>query len=223
MKTPFTLEQFLEVFKNYNQTVFPMHIGLYLIAAVAIYSALKPNSKSDKIISIVLAFFWLWMGIVYHFIFFTAINQAAYLFGAFFIIQSILFFIFGVFQNKFSFHFRFDKYGITGMLLIVFALIIYPILGYFFGHIYPSTPTFGLPCPTTIFTFGFLLLNVKKCPPTILIIPFIWSVIGFMAAFQFGILEDTGLFAASLITTFLLIYRNKQLTENTAEVLKNGV
>ena len=211
MKTPFTIEQFLEVFKNYNQAVFPMHIVLYLIAAVAIYLALKPNSKSDKIISIIFAFFWLWMGIVYHFIFFTAINQAAYLFGAFFIVQSILFLVFGVFQNKLSFHFRSDKYGITGMSLILFALIIYPILGYFFDHIYPSKPTFGLPCPTTIFTFGFLLLNVKKCPLTILIIPFIWSVIGFMAAFQFGILEDTSLFAAGLITISLLLYRNRKL------------
>lgn len=211
MNTPFTLEQFLEVFKNYNQAVFPMHFGLYLIAVAAIYLALKPHSKSDKIISNILAFFWLWMGIVYHFIFFTPIKQAAYLFGAFFIIQGVLFLIFGVRQNKLSFHFRADKYGITGAILIVFALIIYPILGYFFGHIYPSSPTFGLPCPTTFFTFGILLLNVNKCPLTILIIPFIWSVIGFMAALQFGILEDTGLFAADLITISLLIYRNKRL------------
>ncbi len=211
MKTPFTLEQFLEVFKNYNQAVFPMHIGLYLIGGVAIYLALNPNPKSDKIISLILAFFWLWMGIVYHLIFFTAINKAAYLFGAFFIIQSILFLIFGVFQNKLSFHLRSDRYGITGITLIVFAVIVYPILGYFFGHLYPVTPTFGLPCPTTIFTFGFLLLNVKNCPLTILIIPFIWSVIGFMAAFQFGIFEDTGLIAASLITITLLLYRCKTL------------
>ena len=63
--------------------------------------------------------------------FFTAINQAAYLFGAFFIIQNILFLIFGVFQKRLSFHFRSDKYGITGMSLIIFALIIYPLLGYF--------------------------------------------------------------------------------------------
>ena len=188
-----------------------MHFVLYLISGVAIYLALKSSPMSDKIISIILAFFWLWMGIVYHFIFFTAINKAAYIFGAFFIIQGILFLVFGVFQNRLSFHFRSDKSGLTGMTLILFALIIYPLLGYFFGHIYPSNPTFGLPCPTTIFTFGFLLLNVKKCPLTILIIPFIWSVIGFMAAFQFGILEDTGLIAASLVTISLLLYRNKML------------
>lgn len=211
MNPPFTLQQFLEVFKNYNLVVFPMQIILYLISAVAIYVVIKRNSKSDKIISIILSFLWLWMGIVYHIIFFTAINKAAYLFGGVFVIQGILFLIYGIFQNKISFSFQKDKYGITGITLIIFALIIYPVLGYFFGHTYPSSPTFGLPCPTTIFTFGLLLLNPKKCPVVILIIPFVWSVIGFMAAFQFGILEDTGLLVASLVTVSLLINRNRKL------------
>ncbi len=211
MQPPFTVEQFLEVFKNYNLMVFPMQIILYLISAVAIYVVIKRNSKSDKIISIILSFLWLWMGIVYHIIFFAAINKAAYLFGGVFVIQGILFLIYGIFQNKISFSFQKDKYGITGIALIIFALIIYPVLGYCFGHIYPSSPTFGLPCPTTIFTFGLLLLNTKKCPVVILIIPFVWSVIGFMAAFQFGILEDTGLLVASLVTVSLLIYRNRKL------------
>jgi hypothetical protein len=211
MKPPFTVEQFFEVFKNYNETVFPMQIIFYLISAVVIYLVIKPNPISDKIISIILSFFWLWMGIAYHLIFFTTINKAAYLFGGLFITQGILFLVFGVFQNKLSFNFNKDIYGITGISLIIIALVIYPIAGYFFGHIYPSSPTFGLPCPTTIFTFGFLLFNNKKCPVTIIIIPFVWAVVGFTAAIQFGVFEDTGLLVASLITTSLLIYRNKLL------------
>jgi hypothetical protein len=208
---PFTVEQFLEVFKNYNVAVFPMQIVFYLISAVAIYLALKPNRISDKTISIIVAMLWLWMGIVYHIIFFTTINKAAYLFGLLFIMQGILFLIFGVFQNQFSFQFQKNKYGITGLILIGFALIIYPVSGYFLGHIYPSSPTFGLPCPTTIFTFGFLLLTInKKCPVAILIIPFIWSLIGFTAAFQFGIFEDTALLIAGLVAVSLIMYRNKK-------------
>lgn len=211
MKPPFTLEQFLEVFKNYNQAAFPMQIVLYLSSAIAIYFAIKPNTKSDKIISILLSFLWFWMGIVYHIIFFTAINKAAYFFGALFITQGILFLVFGVFQNKLTYQFQKDKYGISGIILIVFSLIIYPVAGHLLGQVYPFSPTFGLPCPTTIFTFGLLLMNQKKTSFWILIIPFIWSVIGFMAVFQFGIWEDTGLIVASLITVSLLIYRNKML------------
>ena len=88
MNPPFTLEQFLGVFKNYNQAVFPMQIVFYLVSGVAIYLVIKPNSKSDKIISFILSSLWLWMGVVYHILFFTEINKAAYVFGGFFIIQS---------------------------------------------------------------------------------------------------------------------------------------
>lgn len=214
MKPPFTLEQFLEVFRDYNQAVFPIQIILYLLSATVIYLLIKPNPHSSKIISFILSLLWFWMGIVYHIIFFTSINHAAFLFGSLFIIQGILFLAFGVFKNKFLFNVKNDKYGITGISLIIYSLVMYPILGYFFGHIYPSSPTFGLPCPTTIFTFGILLFNQKKCLILILIIPFIWSVIGFMAAFQFGILEDTGLILASIVTVTLLGYRNRKLQKN---------
>lgn len=210
MKTPFTPEQFFEVFKEYNEAVFPAQIILYLLSFTAIYFAIRFSSKSDKIICSILAFFWIWMGTVYHLIFFTAINKAAYIFGAAFILQSILFLIYGVFKNKLSFKFHPGIYGVTGIILVLFALIIYPVLGYLPGHVYPSSPTFGLPCPTTIFTFGILLLCDKNCPNAILIIPFVWSLIGFTAAINFGIPEDTGLLIAGLLSITLLIGKNRK-------------
>lgn len=213
MKTPFTIDQFFEVFKNYNETVFPAQIILYLISFIAIYLTFNPNSISNKVISSMLAFFWLWMGIVYHLVFFTTINSAAYIFGIAYILQSILFLTYGVFKNKFSFSFHSDIYGVTGILLILFALIIYPFLGYFLGHVYPSSPTFGLPCPTTILTFGLLLLNDKKCPVAIMIIPFLWSIVGFTAAFNFGMWEDTGLLIAGLVAIILLFIKNRRFRQ----------
>jgi len=188
-----------------------MQIVFYLLSLFAIYLVLKPNHWSDKMISGILSFFWVWMGVVYHLIFFSRINEAALLFGALFILQGLLFLMFGVFKNKITFEYSRDSYGIIGMMIILYALIIYPIIGYFMGHIYPSSPTMGLPCPTTIFTFGLLLFLVKKCPPSILIIPFLWSIIGFTAAFKFGVVEDTGLIISGLISTALILYRNARL------------
>ncbi|MBK7342384.1 MAG: hypothetical protein IPJ06_04260 [Saprospiraceae bacterium] len=107
------------------------------------------------------------MGTIYHLLYFARINKAAYLFGGVFILQGLLFFYQGVLNDKLSYKFRFDKFGWVGALLIIFALIIYPYLGYIFGHIYPTSPSFGLPCPTTIFTFGILMWFNKKMPLTI--------------------------------------------------------
>ena len=223
MKPPFTVEQFLNVFKHYNETVFPMQLVFYLVSAMAIYRAFKPTPKSNQIISGVLAFLWLWMGVIYHLIFFTEINKAAYLFGAIFILQGILFFTFGVFQNKLSFKFRSGIYGVTGVILILFALIVYPLLGYALGHRYPSSPTFGLPCPTTIFTFGLLLLTDRKCPVAILIIPLIWSVIGFTAALNFRILEDTGLLVSGLLAVPMLFIRNRNIKRSASTGLTKQI
>ena len=210
MKTPFTLEQFFGVFSNYNQAVYPMQIIFYLISIIAIYLTLKPTSKSDKIISAILAFLWLWMGIVYHLIFFTSINKAAYLFGVAFMAQGILFLIFGVFQDKLAFKFHSGIHGGLGIVLILFALVVYPCLGYVLGHKYPLSPTFGLPCPTTIFTFGLLFLTHKTFPFVLLVIPFIWSVVGLSAAFNFGMAEDISLIISGLLTLSVLFFRNKK-------------
>ena len=207
MKLPFSVAQFFEVFKDYNRSVYPMQLVFYLLGATVIFLSIKKISNADRIINVILSFFWLWMGIAYHLIYFAPINKAAYLFGGIFILQGLLFFYYGVLNSNLSYKFRFNKSGWAGALLIIFALLIYPVIGYALGHFYPASPTFGLPCPTTIFTFGILLWFDKKIPIPILIIPFVWSIIGFLAALKLGVLEDTGLLVAGILTIAL---RNKK-------------
>lgn len=209
---PFTIEQFLEVFKTYNQGVFPIQVLLYIMAFAAIFFAIRKASYSGKLISFILSLLWLWMGIVYHFNYFTSINQAAWLFGGLFILQGIIFFVIGVLKSKLTFKFKSDLRGITGTIHILFALIIYPVLGYFNGHIYPYSPTFGLPCPTTIFTLGLLCWVDKKLAPVVWGIPILWSVIGFWAAFSLGVKEDIGLLVAGILTIILLVGKRKNIT-----------
>ncbi|HEX3164630.1 MAG TPA: DUF6064 family protein [Chitinophagaceae bacterium] len=211
MKLPFTLEQFLDIFRQYNISVWPIQVVLVVLALAATYFSIFKRSYSDKIIVSVLTFLWLWMGIVYHLIHFSSINNAAIVFGLLFIIQALLIFYLGIIKNKLRFQFSLNRYGITGIVLILFALIVYPLLAYRLGHVYPSLPTFGLPCPTTIFTFGILLFSSSRVPVIVIIIPAIWSIIGSSAAASLGMKEDTGLLIAFLICTIMTIYKNKRL------------
>jgi len=210
MDAPFTVEQFIKIFHNYNLAVWPMQVFFYLLAISLIYLSIIRTSFGDKFISIVLSFFWFWMGIIYHFGFFSAINNAAYLFGIIFIIQGFLFLYFGFFLSKLSYSFRPDIYGLTGTIFILYALIFYPLVGLIAGHRYPDSPTFGLPCPTTIFTLGLFLWTDKKLPIPVLIIPLLWSLIGTMAAFNFDIKEDFGLLISGIVTGFLILDRDKR-------------
>ncbi|KUG27001.1 hypothetical protein ASZ90_003157 [hydrocarbon metagenome] len=211
MELPFTTEEFLNIFKTYNQSVFPLQIVFNLTAFYSIYLIFKTKSFSGRFISSTLVFLWLWIGIVYHLIFFTNINNAAYFFGAIFIIQGVLFFIFGFYKTRFSFSYKKDFYGIIGLIFFMYALIIYPVLGHLLGHQYPYSPTFGLPCPTTIFTFGVLLYSEKRIPFYLIFIPLIWSIIGFGAALNLSIYEDFGLLLAGIIGTILIVTKNRKL------------
>ena len=106
----------------------------------------------------VLALFWIWMGFVYHWGFFRSINPAASIFAVAFIAEGVLIAWLGVVRSQTLFEPRVNTAGVVGMVLIAYAILAYPAIGYWLGHRYPSAPTFGVPCPTTIFTFGMLLL-----------------------------------------------------------------
>jgi hypothetical protein len=207
---PFTIEQFLHVFEQYNQAIWPIHMVAYALGLAAIALAVKQTRFSGQAISLILACFWAWMGIVYHMMYFSRINSAALGFGLLFIIQAALWVIFGIMRPKLSFQPKRDMYGITGAVLIAYALLIYPLLGALLGHGYPRSPSFGVaPCPTTIFTFGLLLWASTRIPKSLLIIPFIWSVIGFGAAVWLGIREDIGLLLASVLSVALIFWRDR--------------
>jgi hypothetical protein len=199
VKLPFTLDQFISVFKEYNLSVWPMQIVLNAIAIGIIVLLFLEFKQKSRDISLLLAVLWGWTGIVYHIIFFSTINPAARIFGVLFIIQSLIFLIFGALIQKI----KFDKPSInwrhiTGAILIVYALLIYPLLGMVQGHVYPNSPTFGLPCPTTIFSIG-LLLFANPTKWYVMIVPILWSIIGGSAALKLGIREDFGLIISGII------------------------
>jgi len=210
MSLPFTPEQFLSVFAVYNLSIWPMQIILNLVAIAAIILTIRKTSFSNKAISIILAFLWLWTGIVYHLTYFTSINKAAFVFGALCIIQGLIFLYTGVIRSTLSFQFQPDTKGIIGSILILYALVIYPVLGYALGHVYPTSPTFGAPCPTTIFTFGLLLWADRAMPKYVLAIPLLWSLIGFSAALSLGIREDIGLLIAGITATALIFWKREK-------------
>ena len=208
MDLPFTTEQFLNVFREYNVAIWPAQVVAYLFGAGAIGLAVRDSSRAARIISLVLAAFWGWMGAVYHLAFFSDINPAAVLFGGVFVLQGLLFLVVSA-RGSLQFSVRFDLYGWTGGLFVVYAMAVYPAIGAMLGHGYPRAPMFGVaPCPTTIFTFGLLLWTRGRVPPWLLIIPTLWALIGVTAAFTLGILEDTGLLVAGLLGAGLILYRN---------------
>jgi hypothetical protein len=67
-------------------------------------------------------------------------------------------------------------------------------------------PTFGLPCPTTIFTVGVLMLATPRSWK-LSIVPVIWSAIGGSAAFLLGVHADVALPVAGIALVIFSVRR----------------
>jgi hypothetical protein len=199
MQIPFTVEQFLGVFREYNLSVWPIQGFLVGMALLAIFAVFRPRPSSDIAVSLILALLWVWIAVAYHLVYFTRINPAAYAFAALSMAGAGVFVWQGVIRRRLAFAWSGGPRGLAGLALIGFALVIYPLWSIYVGHSYPEMPTFGLPCPTTIFTVGVLCFAKFPMPRSPVVGPVLWCLVGTQAAFQFGVWPDLGLLIAGVV------------------------
>lgn len=209
MSLPFTLEQLLEAVGLYNLEIWPLPVLAYILAIAAAALAVRPTKHSDALITAVLALFWLWSGIGFVLQYFGPLFAPAYGFAVLYILQGFAF-LATIPQPRITFRFRGDAYAYLGLVFIAYGMLGYPLVGYFLGHTYPQSLTFGVtPCPVAIFTFGLYLLSDSPIPKLLLVVPFLWGI-GGVVPVAIGILEDAGLIVAGLLGTALILYRDRQ-------------
>ncbi len=209
MGLPFTTEDFLAVFIVYNRTIWPIQIVAYFLGALAIGMAMFESRESDITTGGVLGLFWLWMGLVYHGMFFSRITAAGWAFAGIFVAQGLFFMWEGVLKKRLRFRLTGSVWSALGAGLIAYAMVAYPLLSISGGHPYPQMPAFGVaPGPTTIFTFGLLLWSQPPLPKYLLAIPLIWSFVG-MTAVTLGVLPDLALPVAALAGALGVTWRDR--------------
>jgi len=205
MRLPFTPDEFFDVFRRYNEAIWPAQWGLVALAIIAVMLALRNESRASRWVSVLLAVLWFWMALVYHLAFFADLSRIGIVFGLAFCVQGALFSWLAVRPHPTSYRARSSLALVVGAALITYAIIIYPALGYHWGHRYPANPTFGVPCPTTIFTLGLIVWASRSMPRRLAIVPLTWAVVGTSAALNLGVLEDFGLLGAAILTGWMLI------------------
>jgi len=206
MNLPFNAEQFLRVLVQYNQAVWPMQLilnGAALAGAGLLFCA---QPWASRMIALLLTGLWLWIALSYHFSFFASINPAAWWFGILFLLGGAAFDWFGVVEDRLRFEVSSNPWKLTGVILMIFAVVIYPLIGYAIGRRYPAAITFGLPCPTTIFTIGLLLFAEAPLPRSVFVAPLVWCAIGSLAALWLGVFEDLSLIVAGVVGLAAVFY-----------------
>jgi len=211
MSVPFTFDEFLEMLERFNTEWWPVHLIMYTLAVAAIYFAVRKTRYSGKVVTGILVFFWIWVGAVFNLLYFSILYPMAYLFVVLFILEGIILAVAGLFWQRLTFRVRADLFGLVGAILIIYALIGYPLIANFTGRGYPHLLLTGMmPCPTAIFTLGLLLWSEKPIPKIVPVIPVIYALTGFVPV-KLGVVEDIGLIAAGILTAILLIYRDRKV------------
>lgn len=197
---PFTTEQFFEVFVRYNQAIYPWQVIAVLAGVTAVALLWRDTRLATVGVLLVLAAMWLVNGIGYHWLHFAPINPVARLFAAVFVAEALLLAWAALARTGLRLRPGGDLVSILGLVCIVFALAVYPALGWLAGHRYPAVPMFGVaPCPTTIFTIGVLLQGPWREVRWLLVIPGLWAAIGGSASVLLAVPQDFGLLAALLV------------------------
>jgi hypothetical protein len=207
---PFTTEQFLSVFADYNQAVWPMQWVLAAAAVGIVLLSVSPVTWKYRAICLLLAGLWAWMAITYHLLQFSRINTAAYLFAIFYMLEAALFAKWAIAGRPLELRYGRDAACALGVAMLVYSLVAYPLLGRWLGHAYPASPTFGVPCPTTIFTFAILALARARGTTSLTVVPLLWSVVGGSAAFLLGVWQDLGLIASGVGMAGLVAARSRK-------------
>ena len=216
MPLPFTPDAFFDVFAAYNQRLWPFALVLWLLTAYALVVLTRAKPLRPWIIPGLLAIHWAWAGLAYHAAFFSRINPAAWGFSGLFLLEAGLLLWHGVVHRRLQLSRGPFFRQVLSWGLIAYALL-YPAIARAEGHAFPRLPTFGVPCPTTILTIGFLLAADRSLPRLVAVIPLVWAVIGGSAAFLLGVRADLMLVAAGIALAVDMIHprRARNITRQT--------
>lgn len=211
---PFSTDAFFAVFARYNEVVWPAQWVLAALALGILLAAHRGGTGARRAALAGLATLWAWMAVAYHAAFFTRINPAAWGFAAIFLAQAALLLRAATRPAERTLAAGTSARGLLGWTLVLYALVAYPLIGHLGGHHWPATPTFGLPCPTTIFTMGVLAWMLPAPPRHLLVVPVLWAIVGTSAALQLGVREDLGLpvAAACLVAIAIATTRRPPVT-----------
>jgi hypothetical protein len=207
VELPFTRDEFLDLFADYNLALWPAVAALWVASVLICAGLLLLRRPLHRWVSGLLVVHWAWAALAYHLAFFTRINPAAWLFAVMFLVQAGLFGWFGIIRNHLSFTPRRTTWSPIAWVLVAYSLV-YPALNALQHDGFLSSPTFGLPCPTTILTGGLLLLAAPRAW-TLAIVPVLWSVIGGSAAVLLGVSADYALPVTGLALVLFEGYKSE--------------
>jgi len=198
----FSPRVYWRMFELHNDAVWPLQVPTLAAGIGAIAFAVFRPAGHGRLIAILLAILWGFVAWSFLWQRYATINWAAAYVAPIFGLEALLILIVGGLLDQLSFVQRGAR-GITGFLLIAFALAGYPLFAPLFGRPWAAAEIFGIaPDPTAIGTLAFLLLARGRLAIVLFPIPLLWCLVSgatlwAMDAWEAWIPPGAGLLALS--------------------------
>jgi hypothetical protein len=191
-------EEFWTQVAAYNEETSPVTIIMTVAALFLTFRVFwRPGARSDVWMKAFLGFTFAWKGIVF-FLLYVKNPMSMFTGAPLFIIISLLFVV-DIWTRKT--HFRLPeamwKKGLTALWMAL--VLLYPVIGWPLGHVYPKTllPTF--PCPLTTFAIALVAAAAPQVDKKVFLLLLPWALMALPKCF--GALdchEDCMLFASGV-------------------------
>lgn len=169
----FSSRTYYRLFALYNEAIWPAHIATAALGALCLVLARRGGALGTRAVLAILAALWLWIAWAFHAERFTTINWAAIYYAYAFAFQAALLLWAAVVRPPDSA--RAPSFRIA-FAVALFAILLQPAIGQFFGRDWHQAEVFGLaPDPTAVATIALLAMHAR--PPWLLIIvPALWCI-----------------------------------------------
>jgi hypothetical protein len=174
----FSAQTYYRLFELYNLETWPLQMLALVLGAAVLALWRRGGERAGRAIAAILAVCWLWVAWGFHWQRYASINLAAGYFALAFVVQSLLLLWLGVVLGRLTPVPATRLQQHVGLGLLLFALLIFPLMGPLLGRSWTQAEVFGMaPDPTALATLGALLLAGLRRVWWLYPIPVAWCLI----------------------------------------------
>ena len=207
----FTPETYFRLFQLYHREWWPMQLACLAMAVVILLCLWLRPARGGRVIAILLAASWAWVGWAFLHLRFAPIHWVANWYAVAFFLQALLLLIYGVSRRGMEFESGITVRAGIGVVVLLGALLVMPATAHLTGREWMQAELFAMtPDATALATLGLLLLAKGHVALWLMIIPVAWCFITGATLWALEAPEALILPAGAILTIVLMLMPAKQ-------------
>ena len=215
---PFDAESLFALHTRFWQETWPITAPILLAHLLALWLALR-GSRDGRVPIALLALGWIWLAGAWLFRYLATLDFSAPLYALLFALQGVLLIVHGPIRGRLAMSFEPGAAQVTGLAILAFAAIGYPLLDLGF-----DADAFGVrlvgaaATPTALFCLGLLLSASPRIPMHLFVLPVLWSLIAGFRGWVLDLPADLLAPGIAAVALTAALRHNRRQSANSTQV-----